>query len=224
MKMQPRNSIADQAYNLIMERIQSGEIASGERLIETQVANYLQTSRTPLREAFRRLEQDGIVERVPQGGVQVTPVTLATVREIFGIRVRLEPYAVELACDAITDEDIHQLKTARNQAMDLIDTESLSREQKIWRLFDLNTQFHDVIYHATGSRHLYKLINNLRYMVLRMRAVGLREESAWRKSWDEHTQLIHHLERRDKEAASKLMTRHIEAAASHAASHVKQEE
>ncbi len=223
MKIQPRNSIADQVYDLIMERIQSGEIASGERLIETQVADSLETSRTPVREAFRRLEQDGIVERVPQGGVQVTQVTLTTVRQIFGIRVRLEPYAVELACNAITDEDIHQLKTIRNQAIDLIETENFSREQKIRRLFELNTQFHDVIYQATGNRHLYKLINNLRYMVLRVRAVGLQEESAWRNSWDEHNQLIGHLVRRDKKAASRLITRHIEAAASHAASHAKQE-
>ena len=78
------------------------------------------------------------------------------------------------------------------------------------------------IYQATGSRHLYKLINNLRYMVLRVRAVGLQEESEWRNSWDEHNQLIDHLVRRDKKAASNLMTRHIEAAASHAAQHAKQ--
>ncbi|MBW1944610.1 MAG: GntR family transcriptional regulator, partial [Deltaproteobacteria bacterium] len=80
--MEPRRTIIDQIYHQLLERIQLGEIASGERLIETQVAGSLDTSRTPVREAFRRLEQDGIVERLPQGGVRVAPVTMEMVSEI----------------------------------------------------------------------------------------------------------------------------------------------
>ena len=163
MKIQPRNSIADQVYNLILERIQSGEIASGERLIETQVADSLQTSRTPLREAFRRMEQDGIVERLPQGGVRVTPVTIETAEEIFSIRELLESYAIGLACERITKEDIHKLKQIRTLAEDLIDSKMIQREEKIRQLFRLNTQFHDTIYLATGSTYLVKLINGLVY-------------------------------------------------------------
>lgn len=219
MKIKPPNSIPDQIYGYLLERIQTGEIEPGDRLIETQVAESLETSRTPVREAFRRLEQGGIVERLPQGGVRVTPVTIETAEEIFGIRGLLESYAIGLACERITREDIQKLKQIRSLAEDLIESKTIEREEKIKQLFKLNTQFHDTIYMATGSSYLVKLINGLRDIVLRLRAMGLRRNSAWRATWLEHVQLIEFLEKRDKEKASELMKKHVEHAKSDVAAY-----
>ena len=83
--------------------------------MQNQVAETLKASRTPVREAFRRLEQDGLVERVPQGGVRVTHPDTETIQEVFGIRKVLEAYAVELACGRITAEEIGSLKRLVNQ-------------------------------------------------------------------------------------------------------------
>jgi len=219
MKIRPPNSIPDQICEYLLERIQTGEIESGDRLIETQVAESLETSRTPVREAFRRLEQGGIVERLPQGGVRVTPVTIETAEEIFGIRGLLEPYAIELACDRITSEDIQKLKQIRGLAEDLIGSTTIEKEEKIRRLFKLNTQFHDTIYMVTGSSYLVKLINELRDIVLRLRAMGLRRNGTWRVTWLEHGQLIEFLETRDKEKASELMKKHVQHAKSDVAAY-----
>jgi DNA-binding GntR family transcriptional regulator len=219
MKIKPPNSIPDQIYEYLLERIQTGEIESGGRLIETQVAESLETSRTPVREAFRRLEQGGIVERLPQGGVRVTPVTIEAAEEIFGIRGVLEPYAIRLACERITREDIQKLKQIKTLAEDLIKSVTIEKEEKIKQVFKLNTQFHDIIYLATGSSYLVKLINDLRDIVLRLRALGLRRNSAWRTSWQEHGQLIVFLETRNKEKASELMQKHVEHAKSDVAAY-----
>jgi len=219
MPIEPRRTIIDQIYHQLLERIQLGEIESGERLIETQVARSLDTSRTPVREAFRRLEQDGIVERLPQGGVRVVPVTMEMVDEIFSIRGILEAFAIEKACASIRSEDILQLKAIKTHAEALIRSKDLDREEKIRRLFKLNTEFHDVIYRSTGSRYLVRIINNLRQVVLRLRGVGLREDKAWKAVWQEHSQLIAFLEKRDKKNASKLIKKHIEQAAMHTARH-----
>ena len=219
MKIKPPNSIPDQIYDYLLERIQIGEIQSGDRLIETQVAESFETSRTPVREAFRRLEQSGIVERLPQGGVRVTPVTIETAEEIFDIRGLLEPYAIGLACERITREDIQKIKQIEILAGDLIKSTTIEREEKIKQLFKLNTQFHDIIYLSTGSSYLVKLINDLRDIVLRLRAMGLRRNSAWRTAWQEHGQLIDFLETRNKEKAAELMKKHVEHAKSDVAAY-----
>ena len=219
MKIKPPNSIPDQIYEYLLERIQIGEIESGDRLIETHVAESFETSRTPVREAFRRLEQTGIVERLPQGGVRVTPVTVETAEEIFDIRGLLEPHAVRLSCERITSEDIQKLRQIETLAWDLIKSTTIEKEEKIKQVFKLNTQFHDIIYLSTGSSYLVKLINGLRDIVLRLRAVGVRRNSAWRTAWQEHGQLIEFLEARNKEKASELMKKHVENAKSDVAAY-----
>jgi DNA-binding GntR family transcriptional regulator len=87
-------SIADQIYESLKSSIISAELKGGDRLFEAKVAESYQASRTPVREAFRRLEQDSLVERVAQGGVRVTQVTRKTVEDLFGIRTVLEEYAI----------------------------------------------------------------------------------------------------------------------------------
>src|SRR4030043_1970380 len=116
----PPKSISDQIYEVLKELILLGKIAPGERMIESNIAEDLRTSRTPVREAFQRLVQDGLVERVPQGGVRVTVVTPRMIKEVFGIRAILEVFAVELACDQIDEEPIRKLKELAQQARKLL--------------------------------------------------------------------------------------------------------
>ena len=207
--LEPPNSISDQIYERLKQQILHGEIEPGERLMQNQVAENLRASRTPVREAFRRLEQDGLVERVPQGGVRVTRLDMEAIQEVFGIRNVLEAYAVELACGRITAEEIGSLKQLVNQAEDLLSSSELGRETKIKRLFELNTQFHDTIYRASGNAYLMGMINSLRFIVGRLRFLGLRADSTWSRAWDEHAQLIGLLEGRDKESAARLLKAHL---------------
>lgn len=207
--LEPPNSISDQIYERLKQQILRGEIEPGERLMQIQVAENLRASRTPVREAFRRLEQDGLVERLPQGGVRVTRPDTETIQEVFGIRKVLEAYAIELVCDRITPQEIAALKRLSSQAQELLSSRELGFRAKISRLFELNSQFHDTIYRASGNTYLMGTINSLRNIVGRLRLLGLRADDTWSQAWDEHTQLIKFLEKRDRESASRLIQTHL---------------
>ncbi len=218
----PPNSISDQIYEYLKEKILYGDTEPGERLMQMQVAESLKASRTPVRDAFRRLVQDGLAERLPQGGIRVTSVDRETIKSVFGIRAVLEAYAIELACDTITPEKISILKQLLRHARDLLQ-EELEWETKLRSLFELNTRFHETIYRATGNFYLIDIINNLRNIVRRMRFLGLRADSTWSQVWEEHAQLIHFLERRDKEGAISLIKMHLVNAASYVTSALEAE-
>ena len=207
--LEPPNSISDQIYERLKQQILHGEIEAGERLMQNQVAENLRASRTPVREAFHRLEQDGLVERVPQGGVRVTRLDMEAIQEVFGIRNVLEAYAVELACGRITEEEIGGLKRLVGLAEDLLSSAEPGREAKIKRLFELNSQFHDTLYRASGNSYLISTINSLRFIVGRLRLLGLRADSTWSRAWDEHAQLISLLGKKDKDSAARLLKAHL---------------
>jgi DNA-binding GntR family transcriptional regulator len=214
----PPESISDQIYDLLKKKILNSEIQPGERLMQEEVAEAFKASRTPVRQAFRLLEKDGLVERLPQGGLRITRLDVETINDLFAIRAVLETYGVQLACDRIQPETIKTLRSIKEQADQLLESASIQRETKIRQLFELNSFFHETIYRSTKSGYLLGLISNLRNTVLRLRALGLRKDNTWRQSWDEHGQLIDCLERKDKKTAGKLMRRHVASAMSNALS------
>ena len=210
----PPKSISDQIYDLLKKKILNSEIQPGERLMQEEVAKAFNASRTPIRQAFQLLEKDRLVERLPQGGFRITRLDLETIKDLFAIRGVLEAYGVELACDRIQPETIKILRNIKEQADQLLESTSIQREARIRQLFELNSLFHETIYRSTKSGYLLELISNLRNTVLRLRALGLRNDNTWRQPWDEHAQLIDCLERRDKKAARQLMRRHVASAMS----------
>ncbi len=212
MDLKPPESISDQIYKHLFERIQHGKITAQDRLVEWRVAQDLNVSRTPVREAFLRLENEGVFERLPQGGMRVRPVTEQAVEQIFDIRALLEPYAVALACENISQEDIAQLKRLRDSAWDVINDDSPIQESRIKTILRLNNEFHDIIYLSTYNPFLIQIINNLRSIVLHMRSLGVRENKAWKKAWTEHDRLIKFLESGSSNRAADLMREHVQNA------------
>jgi DNA-binding GntR family transcriptional regulator len=214
-EIQLPKSISNQVYDLLKGKILASEIEPGERLMQIPVAEALNVSRTPIREAFVRLEHDGLVERLPQGGVRVTPLSLETINKVFGIRGVLEGYAAELVCDNITPAGLEELELLRDQAMALLSDTKVDEESKLRQFFQLNTVFHDVIYAATGNEYLERTITNLKNLVLRMRALGLRRTDTWIQAWEEHARLIELIKAKDKVGISRLMRVHVTNAAGH---------
>jgi DNA-binding GntR family transcriptional regulator len=208
----PPRSISDQIYEFLKERILLGEIVPGERIIESSVAEDLKTSRTPVREAFQRLVQDGLVERVPQGGVRVTVITPRMVKEVFGIRAVLEVYAVELACDNIDAETIMKITEMARQARRLLSSQEVNAREGLIALWNINTSFHEAIYRATGSEHLLKIVDQLNSLVRRFRFLSMRKTRI--RAWDQHERIIKYLEDKNKPLLGELMKAHIEEAAS----------
>jgi DNA-binding GntR family transcriptional regulator len=221
--LEPYRSIADQIYENLKSSIINGEIRSGDRLFETELANTFQASRTPVREAFRRLEQDHLVERLAQGGVRVPIINRESIEDLYNLRAVLEAYALELACDRVTPEQITTLKQIRAQAFELLKSSESSRDYVLKRLLELNSLFHDTIYEATGSKFLMQVISNLRAIVMGMRAKSIQADRAWLQVWDEHSRLIEHLERGEKESAVKLIKEHVANAAAQAFSVIQKQ-
>ncbi len=208
----PPKSISDQIYEVLKERILLGKIAPGERIIESRIAEDLKTSRTPVREAFQRLVQDGLVERVTQGGVRVSVITPRMIKEVFGIRGVLEVYAVELVCDNIEVETIIKLKELAQQARKLLSSPEANDPEGLITLWKINTSFHETIYRASGSEHLLKLVSQLNSLVRRFRFLSMRKTRI--RAWDQHELIIKYLEDKDKAMLGELMKAHIEEAAS----------
>ena len=211
--MEPYRSIADQIYLSLQNSIISGEIKPGERLFEMELAKTFQASRTPVREAFRRLEQDHLVERLAQGGVRVPIIDRETIEDLYNLRTVLEAYALSLACDRVTTEQITSLKQIRAQAFELLKSSESSRDYVLKRLLELNSMLHDSIYEATGSKFLIKVISNLRAILMGMRTRSIQVDRSWLDVWDEHSRLIEHLERGEKERAIQLIKEHVANAA-----------
>lgn len=212
MVIVPPNSISDQIYEVLKERILLGKIAPGERIIENDIARGLKTSRTPVREAFQRLMQEGLAERVPQGGIRATIITPRMVKEVFSIRAVLEVYAVELASDQIDIETPRKLKELAREARKLLSPPEANRLEGLISLWKINTSFHETIYKAAGSEYLLKLIDQLNSLVRRFRFLSMRKTRI--RAWDQHELIIKYLEDKDKAMLRELMKAHIEEAAS----------
>ena len=218
-----QTSIADRIYETLKTGIIKGEIRPGHRLFEVEVAKKFDASRTPVREAFRRLEQDSLAERVARGGIRVTQLDEQTVRDLFNLRVILETHAIELACDRITGEEIAILKQINVQACELLKSNTLVRDFALNMLFELNSAFHDIIYNATRSKFLIKLLVNIRAVILSMRTISLRLDSLV-EVWEDHGRIIGQMERRDKAAAIRLINEHIAKTAEQILSYIRSQQ
>ena len=220
MAVDPAKSIADQIYETLKNAIIKGEIEPSQRLFELEVAKIFNASRTPVREAFRRLEQDGVAERLAQGGIRVPQLDEQTIQDLYSLRAILEVHAIELASARINAEEIAYLKQIRAQAYELLKSSDISQDFTLNRFFELSSMFHDTIYNATRSRVLIKVISNIRAMVLSMRSMSIRLDSI-REVWDEHSRLIDHLERKEKAAAVRLIKQHVSKTASQVLSYIR---
>ena len=104
--------LRDVVFNTLRRAILKGELEPGERLMEIALANKLGVSRTPIREAIRKLELEGLVVMIPRKGAEVARITEKDLRDVLEVRTSLEKLAIELACDRITEDDIYDLKLA----------------------------------------------------------------------------------------------------------------
>lgn len=148
--------LRDVVFNTLRQAILHGELKPGERLMEIQLANKLGVSRTPIREAIRKLELEGLVLMIPRKGAEVAEITEKSLRDVLEVRKALEELAVQLCCDKITKEEIRELEKAAE------DFKTAIRNGGLTEIAEADVKFHDVIYMATDNQKLIQLLNNLR--------------------------------------------------------------
>ena len=163
MKMDAFLPLRDVVFQTLRQAILREDLAPGERLMEIPLANKLGVSRTPLREAIRMLEQEGLVVMIPRRGAQVAGISEKSLRDVLEVRKSLEKLAVELACERMTEEDMKEMNRAEEAFSAAV------HEGDALRIAETDEQFHDVIYNSTGNTKLVQLLNNLREQMYRYR-------------------------------------------------------
>ncbi len=196
-------SMGDATYDSLKEAIVKGDIAPGQRLIENQLSAQMNVSRIPIREAIKKLEQDGLIERRDKRGFIVKDMSREEIEETLGLRALLESYAAYLATERMTKALFKKLEDsidAYRQALEKGDTE---------KLMQLNTQFHEVIYKAAGSQKLYALINNFRDFIYRYRKPLLESPNFARLSLVDHEEMLTAMREKDKMKVERMVRKHI---------------
>ncbi len=196
--------LRDVVYNTLRGAILKGELKPGERLMEIQLANKLGVSRTPVREAIHKLDQEGLVLMIPRKGAEVADITEKSLRDVLDVRKALEELAVKRACEKITKEEITELRNA-GEAF-----EAALAGKDVVEIAEADVQFHDVIYKATDNQKLISLLNNLSEQMYRYRVEYLKDERVFPRLAQEHEQIVDLIARRDPEEAAKVMCEHID--------------
>ena len=196
--------LRDVVFQTLRQAILRGELKPGERLMEIQLANKLGVSRTPIREAIRKLELEGLVLMIPRRGAEVAEITEKSLRDVLEVRGALEELAVDLACERITEEDISKLKEAAKEF------ESTLSNEDVTKIAEADVKFHDIIYLSTDNQRLIQLLYNLREQMYRYRVEYLKRKEVHETLLSEHEHIIDCLEARDKSGAKEAICTHID--------------
>ncbi len=198
--------LRDVVFENLREAILEGNLKPGQRLMEVQLAEQLGVSRTPVREAIRKLELEGLVVMLPRKGAYVADVSLKDVIDVLEIRASLEGLAAYLAADRISDEDIKKLETIMqdfNQGKDEFDVDTLLKK---------DVEFHECIFKATNNSRLHQLINSLWEQVYRFRVTYISDYDSTKNIINEHQLILDAIKKRDSKLAKKYAQEHIEKA------------
>ena len=196
--------LRDVVFQTLRQAILRGELKPGERLMEIQLANKLGVSRTPIREAIRKLELEGLVLMVPRKGAEVAEITEKSLNDVIEVRGALEELAVDLACQRITEEKMEELKCAAKEFEKALHTGDLTAYA------EADVKFHDIIYMATENQKLVQLLYNLREQMYRYRVEYLKQEEVHQTLLTEHQYIIECIEKRDSQSAKAAILTHVE--------------
>ena len=151
----------------LREAIRSGVLKPGERLMEIQLADELGVSRTPVREAMRKLELEGYVIMLPRRGTYVANISIRDINEVFEIRTTLDALASGLAAERITEEELEQLERLLVSIGENIETRNMKK------VVEDDMEFHDILYKASRNQRLVGIISNLREQMTRFRSMSM---------------------------------------------------
>jgi len=203
LKIDIYKPLRDVVFESIRGAILSGTIKPGERLMEVQMAEKLGVSRTPIREAIRKLELEGLVIMVPRKGVYVADLSVKDITDVLEIRAALEGLAASLAATRVTSEDMEAIEKAVDGFNEAIEGEDFEL------IVERDMQFHASIFKATNNEKLIALINNLREQIQRFRVMILKNSSGLKGLSLEHREIADAIARKDTATAQTLATTHI---------------
>ena len=195
--------LRDVVFHTLRRAILTGQLKPGERLMEVHLANKLGVSRTPIREAIRKLELEGLVTMIPRRGAEVAQITEKSLKDVLEVRRALDVLSVELACERITKEEIEELYRACQEF------EKAAREKEPSVIAQADVRLHDIIVDATRNQRLKQLVNNLSEQMYRYRVEYLKDEKNFPILIREHSQIVEGLTAKDKTMLTAAMHKHV---------------
>lgn len=195
-----RIPLSEKAYRSLMESIVSGDLPPGTELREQHVAKQMGISATPVREAFKRLASDGLIEIIPYRGAVVKELDQKEIAEAYACREALEHLVVEQVIEKITQEDIDKLYLV---------VEEFERAEGVSEIARKSQQFDDLIYQLAGNRILKNLLEMLRGVISRDRKYSAGSPERKHEIWEEHRAIVDALAKRDVEEAKRAVSNHI---------------
>ena len=199
-------SLSGKVFDALENEILTGELERGEVLSENKVSARLGVSRTPVREALLRLEQEGLVKTEPGKGAVVLGITLGDLLDIYEIRIRIEGLAARFAARSITDSQVREMR-------DVVDLqEFFASKGDSQNLRDLDSKFHSMIYKFCTSRVLTDTLTSLHHKIERFRRMSVETGGRGSLSVEEHKEIVEALAAHDEDLAEKLLIEHIQNA------------
>ena len=196
--------LRDVVFKTLRQGILTGELKPGERLMEIHLANKLGVSRTPIREAIRKLELEGLVTMIPRRGAEVAQITEKSMKDVLEVRKVLDDLSVELACERITEEEKELLKNA------CVDFEEAVKTGDFAKIAKTDVAFHDIIVTATRNIRLSQMVNNLAEQMYRYRFEYIKDSSQHVRLVQEHEEICQGIIAGDKKRALEAIEKHID--------------
>lgn len=197
--------LRDEVFNTLRKAILNGDLVPGQRLMEIALSEKLGVSRTPVREAIKRLEAEGLVVIIQRKGAEVAGISGSQLRDVLEVRLALEELAGELACKRISDEDIEQLKSINASFMKMIEDSDTPASE----IAKADVDFHSIIYNATGNKRLIQMVNDFSQQMYRYRLEHIKELADRRVLGTEHNDIIEAVTAKDVSWTRDAIRRHI---------------
>ena len=198
-------SLTDEIADIIRDRILKGEYEIGAKIKETQIAAELRVSRSPIREAFKQLENEGLIDYIPNRGCFAKGFTQQDVDDIYAVREALERLAVERAVERITEAEMRELE----EEWDLM--EFYAKKKDAQKVLELNSTFHDRIYASTRSRFMAQVLRSYKSYINKTRKSVFYDETYLMAILKEHREILEAIKSRDKERAVRAVSEHLES-------------
>ena len=196
--------LRDVVFNTLRQEILTGKLKPGERLMEIHLANKLGVSRTPIREAIRKLELEGLVIMIPRRGAEVAQISWKSLKDVLEVRRALDVLAIELACERMTQEELESLYHACESF------EEATKTKDTRKIAEADVAFHDMIVASTGNKRLVQLVNNLSEQMYRYRFEYIKDSNQHQMLVQEHKEMYQHIKSADKVAAASVVRKHID--------------
>ncbi|WP_297963630.1 GntR family transcriptional regulator [uncultured Anaerovibrio sp.] len=204
IKLDSYQPLREVVCETLRDAIRKGKLKPGERLMEIQLAEDLGVSRTPVREAIRKLELEGYVIMMPRRGTYVANLSIRDVNEVFEIRTSLDSLASGLAAERITDEELERLQRL------LVAIGGYIEENDMDKIVECDMEFHDLLYQASRNSRLVGIIFNLREQLTRFRSTSMSFPGRLKATLEEHRRIVEAIAQGDVAEARAAAEYHME--------------